>query len=162
MTKKAIYPGTFDPFTNGHMDLITRATRLFDQIIIAVAVSNNKNPLFTLEERVALTQQATAHLPNVEVLGFRDLMANFAVQHNATILIRGLRTVADFEYELQLANMNRHLLAELETLFLMPAAQYSFISSTLIKEVLMHGGNVSAFIPDVIFQAVKKKYPQSN
>lgn len=114
MQKRAIYPGTFDPITNGHIDIVTRATQMFDHVILAIAASPSKKPMFTLEERVALAQQATAHLGNVEVVGFSDLMANFARNQHATVLIRGLRAVADFEYEMQLAHMNRHLMPELE------------------------------------------------
>ncbi|MGT3086536.1 pantetheine-phosphate adenylyltransferase, partial [Salmonella enterica] len=109
MQKRAIYPGTFDPITNGHLDIVTRATSMFDHVILAIAASPSKNPMFTLEERVQLAQQATAHLGNIEVMGFSDLMANFARDNQANILIRGLRAVADFEYEMQLAHMNRHL-----------------------------------------------------
>ena len=121
MQKRAIYPGTFDPITNGHLDIVTRAACMFDHVILAIAASPSKKPLFDLSERVALAQQATAHLDNVEVMGFSDLMANFARTQQANILIRGLRAVADFEYEMQLAHMNRHLMPELESVFLMPS-----------------------------------------
>lgn len=157
MSSKAIYPGTFDPMTNGHLDLVTRASKMFDHIILAIAASSSKKPLFTLEERVALATQVTAHLENVEVQGFSELMAHFAAHQNANILVRGLRAVSDFEYELQLANMNRHLMPQLESVFLMPSEQWSFISSTLVKEVARHGGDITAFLPDVVAKALMEK-----
>ncbi|RLM18711.1 pantetheine-phosphate adenylyltransferase [Brenneria alni] len=157
MTTKAIYPGTFDPLTNGHLDLLTRASRLFDHLVLAIAASPSKNTLFTLDERVALAQGVTRHLPNVEVVGFSDLMAHFAQNQNATVLVRGLRAVADFEYELQLAKMNHHLLPTLESVFLMPSVEWSFISSSLVKEVARHGGDVSHFLPESIADALQKK-----
>lgn len=157
MTTKAIYPGTFDPLTNGHLDLVTRAAKMFDQVILAIAYSPSKKPLFTLEERVALARQVTGHLPNVEVIGFSDLMANFARQQQANILVRGLRAVSDFEYEMQLAKMNQHLMPELESVFLMPAQEWSYISSTLVKEVALHGGDVDHFLPDPIAREVKAR-----
>ncbi|SLM61345.1 MULTISPECIES: pantetheine-phosphate adenylyltransferase [Dickeya] len=158
MTKtRAIYPGTFDPMTNGHLDLLTRATRMFDHLILAIAASPGKNTLFTLEERVSLAKAATGHLNNVDVIGFTDLMANFAHQQHATILVRGLRAVSDFEYELQLAKMNHHLMPTLESVFLMPSEQWSFISSTLVKEVARHGGDVSHFLPPPVASALLEK-----
>ena len=150
MQKRAIYPGTFDPITNGHIDIVTRATQMFDHVILAIAASPSKKPMFTLEERVELAQQATAHLGNVEVVGFSDLMANFARNQHATVLIRGLRAVADFEYEMLLAHMNRHLMPELESVFLMPSKEWSFISSSLVKEVARHQGDVTHFLPESI------------
>lgn len=157
MSTRAIYPGTFDPFTLGHLDILSRAALMFDHIILAIAASPSKKPLFTLEERVALAQEATAHLPNVEVTGFSDLMANFARDRQANVLVRGLRAVSDFEYEMQLAHMNRHLLSSLESVFLMPAEEYSFISSSLVKEVARHGGEVKAFLPAAVYQALLAK-----
>ncbi|HBC83781.1 pantetheine-phosphate adenylyltransferase [Pseudescherichia vulneris] len=157
MQKRAIYPGTFDPVTNGHINIITRAAGMFDRVIMAIAASPSKKPLFSLEERVALAQEATAHLENVEVIGFSDLMANFARNQQATILIRGLRAVADFEYETQLAHMNRHLMPELESVFLMPAKEWSFISSSLVKEVARHQGDVTDFLPPNVHQALLQK-----
>lgn len=157
MQKRAIYPGTFDPITNGHLDIVTRAACMFDQVILAIAASPSKKPMFDLSERVALAQQATAHLPNVEVMGFSDLMANFARTQQANILIRGLRAVADFEYEMQLAHMNRHLMPELESVFLMPSKDWSFISSSLVKEVARHGGDVTHFLPANVHQALMDK-----
>ncbi|MBP2169110.1 pantetheine-phosphate adenylyltransferase [Erwinia toletana] len=154
MSTKAIYPGTFDPMTNGHLDIVTRAALMFDHIVLAIAASPSKKPMFSLDERVALAQQVTAHLDNVEVIGFSDLMANFAKAQHANVLVRGLRAVADFEYELQLAHMNRHLLPTLESVFLMPSAEFSFISSSLVKEVARHQGDVQAFLPPVVYQAL--------
>ncbi|MBV8044720.1 pantetheine-phosphate adenylyltransferase [Pluralibacter sp.] len=157
MSTKAIYPGTFDPITNGHLDIVTRASSMFDTVILAIAASPSKKPMFDLAERVALAQQATSHLGNVEVLGFSDLMANFARAQQANILIRGLRAVADFEYEMQLAHMNRHLMPELESVFLMPSTEWSFISSSLVKEVARHDGDVAHFLPPVVHQALLDK-----
>jgi len=157
MQKRAIYPGTFDPVTNGHINIITRAAGMFDRVIMAIAASPSKKPLFSLDERVALAQEATAYLENVEVIGFSDLMASFARDQQATILIRGLRAVADFEYETQLAHMNRHLMPELESVFLMPAKEWSFISSSLVKEVARHQGDVTDFLPPNVHKALMEK-----
>lgn len=157
MEKRAIYPGTFDPMTNGHLDLVTRAANMFDHVILAIAASPSKKPMFSLEERVALATQVTAHLSNVEVLGFSELMAHFAQHQNANILVRGLRAVSDFEYEMQLANMNRHLMPTLESVFLMPSKEWSFISSSLVKEVARHGGDIAPFVPEIIAQALSEK-----
>jgi len=157
MSKRAIYPGTFDPITNGHIDIMTRASKMFDRVILAIAASPSKKPMFDLDERVALAKAALAHLPNVEVQGFSDLMANFARDQQANILIRGLRAVADFEYEMQLAHMNRHLMPELESVFLMPSKEWSFISSSLVKEVARHQGDVTDFLPANVHQALLAK-----
>lgn len=157
MSTKAIYPGTFDPITNGHIDIVTRAAAMFTEVVLAIAASPGKKPMFSLDERVALAQSATAHLPNVTVVGFSDLMANFARAQQANILIRGLRAVADFEYEMQLAHMNRHLMPELESVFLMPSKEWSFISSSLVKEVARHQGDVAHFLPPNVHQALLEK-----
>ncbi|WP_208950132.1 pantetheine-phosphate adenylyltransferase [Rahnella sp. ChDrAdgB13] len=157
MSTKAIYPGTFDPLTNGHLDIVTRAALMFDHVILAIAASPSKKPMFTLDERVALATQVTSHLKNVEVIGFRDLMANFAKAQGANVLVRGLRAVSDFEYEMQLANMNRHLLPTLESVFMMPSKEWSFISSSLVKEVARHGGDITPFLPQKITQALMDK-----
>ncbi|CAM3960468.1 MULTISPECIES: pantetheine-phosphate adenylyltransferase [Rahnella] len=157
MSTKAIYPGTFDPMTNGHLDIVTRAALMFDHVILAIAASPGKKPMFTLDERVALATQVTSHLDNVEVIGFSDLMANFAKAQGANVLVRGLRAVSDFEYEMQLANMNRHLLPTLESVFMMPSKEWSFISSSLVKEVARHGGDITPFLPQVITQALMEK-----
>ncbi|MBU9808582.1 pantetheine-phosphate adenylyltransferase [Rahnella sp. C60] len=157
MSTKAIYPGTFDPMTNGHLDIVTRAAQMFDHVILAIAASPSKKPMFTLDERVALATQVTSHLDNVDVIGFSDLMANFARAQGANVLVRGLRAVSDFEYEMQLANMNRHLLPTLESVFMMPSKEWSFISSSLVKEVARHGGDIAPFLPQIITQALMEK-----
>ncbi|WP_341502687.1 pantetheine-phosphate adenylyltransferase [Gallaecimonas sp. GXIMD4217] len=157
MSIRVIYPGTFDPITNGHTDLIERASRLFHQVTVGVAASPSKKPMFSLDERVALARQVVSHLDNVAVVGFSGLLIDFASQQNATVLIRGLRAVSDFEYEFQLANMNRRLKPDLESVFLTPAEENSFISSTLVKEVALHGGDVSQFVhPDVAKALIDK------
>ena len=142
----ALYPGSFDPITNGHSDLVERAARLFDHVIVAVASSPKKQPLFSLEQRVALAREVLAGLDNVEVCGFDTLLADYARQRQAQVILRGLRAVSDFEYEFQLAGMNRRLNAEVETMFLTPAENYSYISSSLVKEIAQLGGNVSEFV----------------
>lgn len=157
MSTKAIYPGTFDPITLGHIDIVTRAAQMFDHLVVAIAASPSKKPMFDLDERVELAQQVIAHLPNVEVVGFSDLMANFARAQQANVLVRGLRAVSDFEYEMQLAHMNRHLLPTLESVFLMPSEGFSFVSSSLVKEVARHGGDVTAFLPAPVHQALQAK-----
>ena len=157
MSTKAIYPGTFDPITNGHIDIVTRAASMFDKVVLSIAASPSKKPMFSLDERIALAAQATAHLVTVEVIGFSDLRANFARAQQANILIRGLRAVADFEYEMQLAHMNRHLMPPLESVFLMPCKEWSFISSSLVKEVARHQGDVSHFLPANVHQALLNK-----
>lgn len=146
MKNKAIYPGTFDPVTNGHLDLIERAAELFEQVIVGVAASPSKKPLFDLTKRVEMITEITSHLDNVSVQGFSGLLVDFAKDTDSSVLIRGLRAVSDFEYEFQLANMNRRLYPELESVFLTPAEENSFISSTLVKEVSLHGGDVSQFV----------------
>ncbi len=160
MSTRAIYPGTFDPITNGHLDIVTRGAMMFDSIILAIANSPHKKTMFSLDERVALARQVTAHLPNVEVVGFSDLMANFAKTQQANVLVRGLRTAADFEYEMQLAHMNRHLMPELESVFLMPSKEWSFVSSSLVKEVARHHGDVAHFLPEPVCQALLEKLTQ--
>ena len=157
----AVFPGSFDPITNGHLDLMMRAGQLFDQVIIAVANNERKLPLFTLSERVALIEAEIQSYPNIIVKGFADLLADFAVRHKASAVIRGLRAVSDFEYEFQLANMNRHLMPTVETLFLSPALEYSFLSSSLVKEVTRFGGDVSAFVPRAVQEALSRKFRDS-
>ncbi|MGB5854396.1 MAG: pantetheine-phosphate adenylyltransferase [Oceanisphaera sp.] len=157
MSTRVIYPGTFDPITNGHLDLIERASLLFDEVIVGVAFSSSKQPMFDLEERVALVTAVTRSLGNVRVVGFSGLLVDFAKQHQAKVLIRGLRAVSDFEYEFQLANMNRRLMPELESVFLTPAQENSFISSSLVKEVVRHGGDISQFVPEAVTKAISLK-----
>ncbi|MFP5441883.1 MAG: pantetheine-phosphate adenylyltransferase [Gammaproteobacteria bacterium] len=157
MQKRVVYPGTFDPITNGHCDLVERAARMFDYVIVAVADSQKKGPLFALDERVGLAREALSHLPNVEVTGFNKLLAHFVRDQNANILLRGLRAVSDFEYEFQLANMNRALAPEIETVFLTPAEHLSFISSSLVREIAMLGGDVHQFVPANVVEALKRK-----
>ncbi len=159
MHKRAIYPGTFDPVTNGHADLIERAAKLFKHVVIGIALNPSKKPRFSLDERVELLKTVTAHLDNVEVVGFSGLLVDFAKDQQASVLVRGLRAVSDFEYEFQLANMNRRLSPDLESVFLTPAEENSFISSTLVKEVAHHGGDVSQFVHiDVANALIKKEH----
>lgn len=157
MQKRVVYPGTFDPITNGHCDLVERAARMFDYVIVAVADSQKKGPLFTLDERVGLAREALSHVKNIEVTGFNKLLAHFVRDQDATILLRGLRAVSDFEYEFQLANMNRALAPEIETVFLTPAEHLSFISSSLVREIAMLGGDVHQFVPANVVEALKRK-----
>ncbi|MBI3562037.1 MAG: pantetheine-phosphate adenylyltransferase [Gammaproteobacteria bacterium] len=153
----AIYPGTFDPVTNGHTDLVLRACRLCTKVIVAVARNTGKNPFFSWQERVHLTREALAGLTNVEVVGFEILLMDFARQCNAQVILRGLRAVSDFEYEFQLASMNRHLYAEIETVFMTPAEQYSFISSSLVREIGRLGGDISSFVPPNVVAALQRR-----
>ncbi len=153
--KIAIYPGTFDPITNGHIDLIQRAAEMFDEVILAIASSTKKNPRFTLEQRIDMAEKVLADCTNVRVKGFQSLLVDFAKKENARILIRGLRAISDFEYEFQLASMNRNLAPDIESIFLMPADEYSFISSSLVKEVASLGGDVSNFVHPLVNKALK-------
>lgn len=155
-----IYPGTFDPITNGHQDLIARASRMFDKIIVAVADSPKKNPLFELEERVHLAKSVVKPFGNVEVTGFSNLLVEFARENNANIILRGLRAVSDFEYEFQLADMNRKLAPGIESVFLTPDNHLSYISSTLIREIAYLGGNVKEFVDPVVAEALTKRFSQ--
>jgi len=157
MPVTAIYPGTFDPITNGHSDLIQRAARLFDKVIVAIAANPKKEPLFNLEERVELAREVLVGVDNVEVCGFDCLLADFAHQREATVILRGLRAVSDFEYEFQLAGMNRRLAPGVETLFLTPAEKYTFISSSLVKEVASLGGDVSDFVDPKVKAALNNR-----
>jgi pantetheine-phosphate adenylyltransferase len=157
----ALYPGTFDPITNGHIDLVARASTLFDRVIVGVAESPGKGPALPLAERVALARIAVAAFPNVEVAGFDSLLAHFVHEVGAGVLLRGLRAVSDFEYEFQLASMNRHLIPDVETLFLTPAEQHSFISSSLVREVARLGGDVSGFVHPAVARALAERWKRS-
>jgi pantetheine-phosphate adenylyltransferase len=156
--RTVVYPGTFDPITNGHIDLVERACRLFDHVIVAVAASSRKNPLFTLDERVDLAQQTLAHLPNIEVCGFDILLVDFVRQKEASAVLRGLRAVSDFEYEFQLANMNRALEPTMESLFLTPAEHLSYISSSIVREIAVLGGDVGKFVAPAVEAALVRKF----
>lgn len=158
---RVVYPGTFDPLTNGHLDLVERASNLFDEVVVAIAASEKKKPLFSLEERINLAIEAVSHLPNVEVKGFSKLLVFFCQDEKANVLLRGLRAVSDFEYEFQLANMNRALDHSIETAFLTPSEHLSFISSSLVREISSLGGDVSPFVPATVLQALQKKHPKS-
>lgn len=157
MSVIAIYPGTFDPITNGHSDLIQRAARLFDKVVVAIAANPKKAPLFDLQERVELAREVLVTLDNVEVCGFDSLLADFAHEHGAKVILRGLRAVSDFEYEFQLAGMNRRLAPDVETLFLTPAEKYTFISSSLVKEVAELGGEVEDFVDAKVKAALSNR-----
>jgi len=155
MSVIALYPGTFDPITNGHVDLVKRATCMFDKVIISIAENKRKNPLFSLKQRIEFARFIFADNPQVLVMGFDILLVDFAHQQNATVLVRGLRAVADFEFEFQLASMNRHLAPDVESVYLMPAEQYAFISSSLVKEVARLGGNVTKYVDPKVFKALQ-------
>ena len=155
--QRAVYPGTFDPMTMGHVDLVKRASKLFDLVIIAIASSDSKKPMFSLEERIEIGNKIFAEDPKVEVVGFSGLLVNFAKDNDANILIRGLRVVADFEYEFQLANMNRAMSPDIESVFLTPKEEYSYISSSLVKEIATMGGDVDRFVDPVTLEALNKK-----
>jgi pantetheine-phosphate adenylyltransferase len=155
----AVYPGSFDPLTNGHVDIIRRGARLFDRIVVAILVNEQKTPLFTTEERVAMVREAFAGDPAVQVDTFDGLLVEFVERQRATAIVRGLRAVSDFEYEFQMALMNRRLNERVETVFMMPAAEYSYISSRLVKEVVMLGGSVAGLVPDAVERRLREKRP---
>ena len=152
-----IYPGTFDPITNGHLDIIERSAVIFPRVLVAVANSPSKKPLFSLDERVELVRQSVAHLSNVEVFGFSDLLANVIKQHNISAIIRGVRTTTDFEYELQLAALNRLLTKGVDSLFFPPTEKWAFVSSTIVREIYLHGGDVAELVPVPVFNALKAR-----
>ncbi|MEO7478072.1 MAG: pantetheine-phosphate adenylyltransferase [Lysobacteraceae bacterium] len=154
----AVYPGTFDPITNGHVDLVSRAAPLFERIVVGIAESPGKSPAFSVDERVNLARIALAGFPNVDVRGFDSLLAHFVRDLGAGVLLRGLRAVSDFEYEFQLASMNRHLIPEVETLFLTPSEQYSFISSSLVREIGRLGGDVTGFVHPAVQAALHLRW----
>ena len=157
MPVSAMYPGTFDPITLGHEDLVRRATRLFDKVVVAVAANPSKEPMFTLDERVDLAQTVLAGLDNVEVMGYSGLIVDFAKDHGLKAIVRGLRAISDFEYEFQLANMNRHLTDEVESVFLTPTETYTYISSSLVREIFSMGGNISEFVSPTVKEALMER-----
>ena len=158
MGSRAMYPGTFDPFTNGHNDLVRRACRIFDHVVVSIAANPNTAPLFTLEQRVDIASRVLADVPNVEVMGYSGLTVDFARQHGLNVIVRGLRAVSDFEFEFQLATMSRHLNGEVETVFLTPSEQFSFVSSTLIREIASLGGNVREFVHPIVAEALAGRF----
>jgi pantetheine-phosphate adenylyltransferase len=158
MKHLAVYPGTFDPVTNGHLDLVERSLRIFDHVIVAIAENPRKEPLFSLKERIALFKVVTKHYQRVSIEGFDGLLVDYVRKKNAVAIIRGLRAVSDFEYEMQMALMNRRLDNNIETVFLMPNEEYSFITSTIVREAASYGGDVSSLVPNVVVQKLKKKF----
>ncbi len=156
MQQTVIYAGTFDPITNGHLDIIQRSSRLFGKVIVAVAKNPSKQPLFSLEQRVELVKQSCQHLKNVEVIGFSGLLVDFAKEYGATSLVRGIRGADDIEYEIQLAQLNQKLSGNLETIFLPPAVEWRYLSSTMIREIYRHQGDVAPFVPTVVVDALKR------
>jgi pantetheine-phosphate adenylyltransferase len=154
---KVVYPGTFDPFTKGHEDLVRRAAKLFDRVVVGIADSESKRPMFTAAERIAMTREVLAGHANVEVMGFSGLLMDFVHSIGASVIVRGLRAVSDFEYEFQMAGMNRNLYPEVETLFLTPAEQYLFMSATIVREIARFGGDVSSFVHPVVASRLKAK-----
>lgn len=157
MRVTAVYPGTFDPITNGHTDLVRRASTLFDRVVLGVAANPGKTPFFTLDERVALANAALKDIGNVEVCGFSGLLVNFAREHGARAVLRGLRAVSDFEYEFQMAAMNRRLDPNLESLFLTPAEEYAFVSSSLVREIAILGGDIAAFVDPAVAATLRNR-----
>jgi len=159
--RTAIYPGSFDPLTNGHLDVIQRAAKLFDRVVVAVANNEDKRPLFSLNERLALVKQALRHLPGVQADTFDGLLIDYVVDRKAQAIVRGLRAVSDFEFEFQLALMNRKLNENIETIFMMPKDTYTFLSSRIVKEIARLGGDVEAFVPEHVRAALAKKFPSA-
>jgi len=157
MKRTAMYPGTFDPITNGHHDLIRRAAGIFDRVFVAIAENPNKTPMFPMQKRIELAQRVVHDLPNVEVVGYAGLTVEFARKHSVSVVVRGLRAVSDFEFEFQLANMSRHLAREIETVFLTPQEQFTFISSTLVREIAVLGGDVREFVHPIVEAELKKQ-----
>ncbi|MCP5327179.1 MAG: pantetheine-phosphate adenylyltransferase [Steroidobacteraceae bacterium] len=157
MKRSAVYPGTFDPITNGHADLVRRAASIFNRVVVAIAANPNKAPMFPLEKRVELTRAVLADQPNVEVVGYAGLTVEFARRNELFVIVRGLRAVSDFEFEFQLANMSRHLSREIETVFMTPQEQFTFISSTLVREIAVLGGDVSEFVHPIVAAELRKQ-----
>jgi pantetheine-phosphate adenylyltransferase len=157
MKRSAVYPGTFDPITNGHTDLVRRAASIFNRVVVAIAANPNKAPMFPLEKRVELTRAVLSDLPNVEVMGYSGLTVDFARRNELFVIVRGLRAVSDFEFEFQLANMSRHLSREIETVFMTPQEQFTFISSTLVREIAVLGGDVSEFVHPIVAAELRKQ-----
>jgi pantetheine-phosphate adenylyltransferase len=160
-TVKAIYPGSFDPLTNGHLDLIARAAKIFDHLVVSILRNSQKNPLFTVEERVSMLSEGIAEFPNVSVATFEGLLVDFAREQRAHAVVRGIRAISDYEYEFQMALMNRRLSPDVETIFLMPDAKYSFVSSRLVKEVFELGGSVEGLVPKLVIDRLKQHTPGS-
>jgi pantetheine-phosphate adenylyltransferase len=154
--RTAIYPGTFDPITNGHHDLVRRAASIFERVVVAVAANPNKAPMFSLDQRVDMARRVLVDVPHVEVMGYGGLTVDFAQQNGLSVIVRGLRAISDFEFEFQLANMSRHLSPEIESVFMTPQEQYTFISSTLVREIAVMGGNVSEFVHPLVEAELKK------
>lgn len=158
MSKIAIYPGTFDPFTNGHIDLVQRTLKIFDEVVVAVAPSYKKQPLFTIEERLSFIKRSTRKFKKVRIESFSNLLVEYAEDNRSVAIVRGLRAVSDFEYELQMALMNRRLDANIETVFMMPSEEYTFLSSSLVKEVASYGGSVKGLVPEIVEKALREKF----
>ncbi|NBS66937.1 MAG: pantetheine-phosphate adenylyltransferase [Betaproteobacteria bacterium] len=156
----AVYPGTFDPITSGHEDLMRRAAKLYDKVILGVADSRGKRPFFTLAERIEMAKSVLSPYPNVEVFGFSTLLRDFMREHHATVILRGLRAVSDFEYEFQLAGMNRHLIPEVETIFLTPDEKYMFVSATIVREIAVLGGSTGEFVHPLVERRLREKVAQ--
>lgn len=154
----AIYPGSFDPITNGHLDIIARGAKIYDKLIVAVLVNVDKKCLFSIEERVELIKRVTNHIENVEVLSFDGLLVDFAKLHNSKVILKGLRTMSDFEYEFQMALMNSKLDSEIETVFMMTSSEYSYVSSSSVKQVAKFGGNINGLVPDELISEIKEKF----
>ena len=158
MTRIAIYPGTFDPLTRGHEDLIRRGAKMFDTVVVGVADSRNKKPFFTLEERVSIAKEVLSHDSNVHVIGFSGLLKDFIRENNGNVILRGLRAVSDFEYEFQMAGMNRYLMPDIETMFMTPSDQYQFISGTIVREIAALGGDITKFVHPVVAEALTERF----
>jgi pantetheine-phosphate adenylyltransferase len=156
MKRNAVYPGTFDPITNGHHDLVRRAATIFDRVVVAIAANPNKAPMFSLAKRIELAQRVLADVPNVEVKGYSNLTVDFARDNNLNVIIRGLRAISDFEFEFQLANMSRHLARDIETVFMTPQEQFTFISSSLVREIAVLGGDVNEFVHPIVAEELRK------